>query len=73
MARQAQTKSTASKKLRGVEIKPAPARGPRARPEPLQSTPIDEDLDALQHEAHGMIEDAQAPSPERSGTNIQTE
>ncbi|GEM_PF-6642551 len=73
MARQARTKPTAGKKPRAVRIKPVQARGRRASPEPLQSTPIDEDMDALQHEVHGMIEDAQAPGPQRSGTNIQTE
>lgn len=73
MAKQASKKSTASKKARSTRAKPAPARGRQARPEPLQSAPIDEDLDALQHEVHGMIEDAQATGPERGGTNIQTE
>lgn len=63
----------ASKKGRSARVKPAPARGRQARPEPLQSAPIDEDLDAVQHEVHGMIEDAQAAGPERSGANIQTE
>ncbi len=61
------------KKSRSSEVKSALARGRKTKPDTSRSTPIDEDLDALQHEVHGMIEDAQAPGPQRSGTNIQTE
>lgn len=33
----------------------------------------DEDIDAQQHEVHGMIEDAMEPARERAGTDIQRE
>lgn len=33
----------------------------------------DEDIEALQHEIHGMIEDAMTPEPERGGTDIERE
>lgn len=54
-----------------ARTKPAPARRHQASVTTVQSAPIDDDLDALQHEVHGMIEDAQPGEPERRGTNIQ--
>ena len=38
-----------------------------------QTSPPDDDIDAIQHEIHGMIEDAMDPIPARGGTNVQTE
>ncbi len=75
MTRQSTTKSAGGKRSRPVEIKnkPAPARRRQTSPDIARPTPIDEDLDALQHEVHGMIEDAQPPGPQREGSNIQTE
>lgn len=33
----------------------------------------DEDIEAQQHEIHGIIEDAMDPAPERGGTDIERE
>lgn len=75
MTRQSTTKSASGKRSRPVENKtePAPARRRQTKAEAFRPTPIDDDLDAIQHEVHGIIEDAQPPATERAGGNIQTE
>ncbi len=75
MTRQSTTKSASGKRSRPVESKNklAPAPGRQTKPDAFRPTPIDEDLDAIQHEVHGMIEDAQPAAAERAGGNIQTE
>lgn len=61
---------------------PAPARKPPARGRARlqqnsavesRTTQPDEDIEAQQHEIHGMIEDAMEPQPERGGTDIERE
>ena len=75
MTRQSTTKSASGKRFGPLENKNklAPARRRQAKPDASRPTPIDEDLHAIQHEVHGMIEDAQPAAAERAGGNIQTE
>ncbi len=75
MTRPSTTKFASGTRSRPVEDKNklAPARRRQAKPDASRPTPIDVDLDAIQHEIHGMIEDAQPSAPERAAGNIQTE
>jgi len=54
---------------------PATARQRRRQPRTGAdgASPPDEDIEAQQHEIHGMIEDAMDPAPERGGTDIERE
>ena len=71
-------KPTSRGKSRGNAV--AQTRSPRTRLSGVQASsgrqetsPPDDDIDAMQHEIHGMIEDAMDPIPARGGTNVQTE
>ena len=78
MTEPVERKPTSKGKIResAAAQKPAPrtrTRGVRTSSGVRETKSLDDDTDALQHEIHGMIEDAMAPVPERGGTNVQTE
>lgn len=71
-------KPTIRRKTRGSAA--AQTRAPRTRLSGVQgpsgrqpTSPPDDDIDAIQHEIHGMIEDAMDPIPARGGTNVERE
>ena len=71
-------KPTSRGKTRGSAV--AQTHRPRAWPSGVHASsgrqevsPPDDDIDAIQHEIHGIIKDAMDPIPARGGTNVQTE
>lgn len=62
---------------RPAPLRKSPIRGraglQQARAVESGATERDEDIEAQQHEIHGMIEDAMEPLPERGGTDIERE